>query len=78
MLPPHLLINAGIKMPESRGAGSSAGNLALQVSACGENKDLTLYFSFNSLPVSSLMMWGMAESRPWEQEWAFPTLALRK
>lgn len=65
-------------MPESWGAGSSAGNLALQVSACGENRDLAVYFSSNSIAVSSLMMWEIAVSRAWEQEWAFPTLALRK
>lgn len=65
-------------MPESWGAGSSAGSLALQVSACGENTDLTVYISPNSIPVSSVMMWETAASRAWEQEWAFPTLALRK
>lgn len=66
-------------MPKSWGAGSLAGNLALQVSACGENKDLTVYFSSsNSIPVSSLMMPEMAVSRAWEQGWAFLTLALRK
>lgn len=38
MLLPSLLINAEINMPENRWAGSSVGNLALQVSACRESK----------------------------------------
>lgn len=78
VLPPHLLINAGINMPESWGAGSSAGNLALQVSVCVEHKDLAVHSPANPIPVSSLMMWETAASRAWEHEWAFPTLALGK
>lgn len=41
-------------------------------------QDLAVYFcSSNSIPVSSLMMREIAVTRAGEQEWAFPTLALR-
>lgn len=77
MLPPNLPINVGINLPESWGTGPSAGNLSLQVSACGGNKDLTVYsFQFHSCVFFS-DVW-MAVSRDWEEEWAFPIFVPRK